>query len=298
MGQIRMTRKVVVLGSRGQLGGVLCQLLGERAIAIDRNAIDVTVRSEVLSGLLSYRPFAVINAAAYTAVDLAEGEVKQCRAVNADAVSYIAEACEQLECPLVQISTDYVFGGDNDRCRPYREDDRPNPLSVYGFSKLEGERRTAENPRHYILRTCGLYGGHENSSRSRSFVDAMIAHRMRPEIRVVSDQRCTPSFTPHVAQAIVSLLETDAFGTYHIVNQGDTTWWTFAKEIFRLLKADVHVEPISSQQWNSRARRPLYSVLDTTKLTSLYEPLPPWQDALSAYLIRNLHQCLRQSVSK
>jgi len=278
--------KIAVIGSRGQLGSELCRRLGPRGLAIDRAALDITDRPAVLQALQRLDPTAVINTAAYTQVDRAEQEPAQCFAVNASAVDYLAEACRGLDCPLVQISSDYVFGGDLARTTAYREEDPPAPLSVYGQSKLAGEAAAATCPRHFVVRTCGLYGAGVASPHHRNFVDTMLALAVTGrKLRLVDDQRCTPSYVPDVAAAVLQLIETSGYGTYHVVNHGEATWCDFAAEIFRISGLPVEYERITTAQFAAPAARPLFSVLDTAKYAALCgTPLRPWQAALAEYL--------------
>lgn len=277
--------QVAVIGRNGQLGWELCRQLGQRALGLSRAELDITNPAEIHRALSTCRPSAVINTAAYTKVDLAEKEPEQAQLANATAVGYLAELCERLECPLVHISSDYVFGADGMRDRPYVETDPPGPQSEYARSKLAGEVRAAAASRHIIVRTCGLYGYRPTAS-SANFVDTMLRlGRERPELRIVDDQHCTPSYVAHVARAIVFLLESRAQGTYHVVNGGATTWFDFASEIFRQAGIDVRLVRISTAQYGAPAARPPYSVLDTHKYHALGgPPMPSWQDALADYL--------------
>jgi len=267
--------------------------------------LDLTDRSEVLRTIKRLRPEAVINCAAYTAVDQAEKEPELARAVNALAVSYLAEGCAEVDCALIQISTDYVFGG-QPLGRPWREDDQPSPQNVYALTKLEGEQAAAAWTKHIIVRTCGLYARPEDG-RAKNFVRTILrlAREGRP-LRVVNDQHCTPSFVPHVAEAVLFLAglsgsntpthwgsETAThsgsatakhWGIYHVTNRGQTTWYQFACEILHLAGLDVPIEPITSQQYSALARRPQYSVLDTSRYHALGGPtMPDWQLALGEY---------------
>jgi dTDP-4-dehydrorhamnose reductase len=282
--------KVLVLGSGGQLGAELCRQLGTDALGFGRKDLDITDRPLAARTIRELNPQSVINAAAYTAVDKAEAEPELCEATNARAVGNLAEVCREVDCPLVQISTDYVFGADRSRRVPYREDDQPGPQGVYAKSKLSGEQQAAHAPKHIVVRTCGLYGRSTGKGAS-NFVETMLRlgsqHSAgdRPRLRVVNDQFCTPSYVPHVARAVLFLLSTSAYGTYHVVNQGSTTWYDFAREIFRLSRLDVDIEPISTAQYAARAPRPHYSVLDCGKYLALGGPaLPAWQEALAEYL--------------
>jgi dTDP-4-dehydrorhamnose reductase len=232
------------------------------------------------------RPRAVINCAAYTQVDRAETDEAACRAINATGVAALAEACRAVDCTLVQISTDYVFCDAPPMDRPWREDDPPAPRGVYAVTKWEGEQAAATAPRHLIVRTCGLYAA-ANQPQAKNFVNTMLRlGREREEVRVVNDQHCTPSYAPHVATAVLALLEAAelgraAWGTYHVTNRGATTWHDFAAEIFRLAEISVRLAPISSEAFAAPAPRPKYSVLDVSKFHALgvFE-MPTWQAAL------------------
>lgn len=277
---------IVVTGCRGQLGAGLCRLWGQETVGLDLPDFDLTDPPRVREILTSIRPQAVVNTAAYTLVDRAEQEPERCRAVNVDGVAHLAEVCRRIDCTLVQISTDYVFGKDRGRTVPYRETDPPGPLGVYAQSKLDGELAAAQWAKHLIVRTCGLYGRLAERSAG-NFVETMLrlAAAGKP-LRVVDDQRCTPSYIPHLARALRFLLDIDARGIYHVVNSGDATWYEFAIEIFRLSGLKVSITPITSAEWNSPCPRPCYSVLDTSKYLALPNrpDLPAWQSALAEYL--------------
>lgn len=277
---------IAVTGSGGQLGSELCRRLGSRAVALDLPEFDLTDEDRTLQILTSLCPRAVINTAAYTQVDRAEDQAELCWQINSAGVSHIAAACRELDVPLVQISTDYVFGGAPYLGRAYREDDEPNPRGVYAQSKLGGEHEAAACAKHIIVRTCGLYGQQGPKTPAGNFVDTMLRlTRQGKPLRVVADQHCTPSYVPHVARAILFLLESDHFGLFNVVNGGATTWHDFAAEIFRQSQLDVSLEPITTAQYAAKAPRPSYSVLDTSKFHALGGPaMPAWQDALSEYL--------------
>jgi dTDP-4-dehydrorhamnose reductase len=276
----------VVTGCEGQLGSELCRLFGGECTGLDLPGFDLTDREGVLRTIAELRPRAAINTAAYTQVDRAEDEAERCRAVNVRGVAHLVEACRRFDCVLVQLSTDYVFGGPPTRREPYRETDEPNPQGVYAQTKLEGERHAARWERHFIVRTCGLYGRLGPRSAG-NFVETMLRLAARGgRLRVVADQRCTPSYVPHVARAIRFLLQTEAYGLYHVVNTGATTWHDFAAEIFRQSGLDVELEPITTSDYGARAPRPAQSVLDTAKYHALAgaPPMPGWQEALAEYL--------------
>jgi dTDP-4-dehydrorhamnose reductase len=281
--------KVLVTGAAGQLGGELCRRLGPSAVGVDIDTLDITDGPAVAEAVARLAPDAVINCAAYTEVDRAEREPERCRAVNVTAVRHLAGACRRLDCPLVQIGTDYVFGGAGAPGRPYRESDPPSPQGVYAVSKLEGERAAAEVPRHTIVRTCGLYA-RPSERGARNFVNAILRlAESQPALRVVDDQHCTPSYAPHVARAILFLLGADTgrpapWGLYHVTNRGATTWCEFAREIVRLAGLSLPVEPITTAQYGAPAARPAYSVLDTAAYHRLGgPPMPDWKAALAEY---------------
>jgi dTDP-4-dehydrorhamnose reductase len=230
------------------------------------------------------QPNAVINAAAYNMVDLAEDEPELAHTVNALGPRALAKYCAARDIPLLHVSSDYVFGLDDNRKTPYREDDATGPLSVYGTSKLAGEFFVRSVcPRHFVVRTCGLYG---RNAPHGNFVETMLRLAGQgKKLRVVDDQRCTPTSTLHLAGAIRDLLSTTSYGIYHATNSGDATWYQFAAEIFRQMKLDVDLTPITTAEYGARAKRPAYSVLDCSRLRSAigYE-LPMWKDAFKAYL--------------
>jgi len=284
------------------LGSELCRQIGSSAIPLDIDVLDLTDAGAVVGKILSLRPDVVINCAAYTQVDKAETEPQRAEAVNAMAVKNLATACEKLDCALVQISTDYVFGGDrvqgpgfgvhdSSAERPYREDDLPRPQSVYARTKLAGERAAAKWKKHIIVRSCGLYA-RQSDRCAHNFVKTMLGlGRTRSEVRVVADQHCTPSYVPHVARAVLFLTgaatnKPAPWGVYHVTNTGATTWHEFATEIFRQAAMNVSVVAITSAEYSSAAVRPGYSVLDTAAYHRLRGPaMPDWKAALAEYFV-------------
>ena len=282
--------RILVTGAGGQLGSGLIALLNEipntEAIGVDLPEFDLTDAETVRRVINETEPTALVNTAAYTLVDKAEEEPERCAAINDHAVATLVEACTEVDALLCQISTDYVFGGDADRSRPYSEEDAVAPLGVYGRTKVAAEQHTHQCKKHLIVRTCGLYGLPGNATLATNFVDKMIElSSTRNELNVVDDQNCTPSYVPHVARAIVYLLQQDANGLYHIVNSGSATWNEFAKEVFRLRQLEVRVGAITTEEFGAPAPRPRYSVLDNSKYLALGgPPLPSWKEALAEYL--------------
>lgn len=276
--------KTLILGAEGQLGSALARLYGTAAKGFSRNDLDLLDHKAIARRIAEEAPTVIINTAAYTAVDRAETDRDMCFAINARAVEALASAANQCGALLVQISTDYVFAGNTERV-PFREQIEPRPLGVYASSKLQGERAAANANRHLIVRTCGLYGKRAKPTQT-NFVDTMLRlGKERPRLRVVNDQRCTPSYVEHVARAVKFLADRGETGLLHVTNQGATTWHELAVEIFKLAKMNVEVEPITTAEYGAAAPRPAYSVLDISRYQSLGGPeLPHWKNALGEYL--------------
>jgi dTDP-4-dehydrorhamnose reductase len=279
--------RIAVLGANGQLGRDLCPRLTGEVVGLTRAEIDLDRPETFAPGLAAARPDVVVNCAAYNFVDRAESEPDAAFRTNAWGVRELARACRDLGCRLVHFSTDYVFGLDAGRRPPFAEDDPPGPVSVYGLSKLAGEYLVRSVcPRHLIVRTCGLYGVWGVGGKGGNFVETMlrVAGQGKP-LLVVDDQRCTPTYTADLADAIAALVTRSAEGLYHATNAGDCTWYGFATEIFRQSGVQADLTPITSEQFGSPARRPGYSVLSTGKLEQAGIAQPrPWRDALAAYL--------------
>jgi dTDP-4-dehydrorhamnose reductase len=283
--------QIAVTGAYGQLGGELCRQLGPEAIPLDIDTLDLTDGQAVVDRMLALKPSAVIHCAAYTQVDKAEAEPEKCRAVNATAVEHLAAACERLDCPLLQISTDYVFGAETSPGRPWREEDPTCPRGVYARTKHEGELAAARYAKHWIVRTCGLYA-RPTDEKGVNFVRTMLRlGSQRPELRIVADQHCTPTYVPHLAKAIIFMVggskgRTVPWGTYHVTNTGETTWFDFASEIFRLADMTVKLTRITTAEYGAPAARPSYSVLDTTAYHRLGGPaMADWKSALREYFL-------------
>jgi dTDP-4-dehydrorhamnose reductase len=280
---------ILVTGSAGQLGAELCSLLGAEAAGVDIDTLDLTDRAAVLREVSHLAPRAVVHCAAYTQVDQAEKDVNRCRAVNATAVETLALGCRELDIPLVQISTDYLFAGSPGCGRPWREDDPTAPKGVYAETKYEGELAAAKWTKHLIVRTCGLYARPSNVA-AKNFVKTILRlARSQPKLRVVDDQTCTPSYVPHVARAVLFLVGADGtptapWGIYNVTNRGATTWCGLAREIVRLAGLEVPVEAITTAEFAAPAPRPAFSVLDTTAYHRLGGPaMPDWKHALVEY---------------
>jgi dTDP-4-dehydrorhamnose reductase len=258
-----------VVGAGGMLGHDVVRAAGERAVALTHAELDVTDRDAVRDAL---RGATVINCAAYTNVDGAETESEAAHAVNADGARNVAVAAER----VVYVSTDYVFDGS--KSEPYVESDPPEPLQEYGYSKLAGERATAEaNENHLVVRSSWLFG-----AGGRNFVDTMLTlARERDELLVVDDQLGSPTFTGHLAEALVALADGDERGILHVTGGGSCSWYAFARAIFERAGAEAQLRPCTTDEFPRPARRPANSVLASERGAPA---LPAWQDGLDAYL--------------
>jgi dTDP-4-dehydrorhamnose reductase len=278
--------RIAVLGPTGQLGSDLVRLLGDQAIPLGRDAVDLARPETIRPALVAARPDVVVNCAAFNFVDRAEREPEAARAVNADGPEQVAEVCRELDAVFVHVSTDYVFGQDATRTTPHREDDPPGPTCVYGASKREGEILASRCPRLFVVRTCGLFGLAGRTSKKGNFVEMILRQVAENKpLRVVDDQRCTPTASADLAAAIMPLVATGKWGTYHVTNAGDCTWHEFAKAILELSGLDRPIEAVTTDFFKSPARRPGYSVLSNAKLAAAgVTPLRPWREALADYL--------------
>jgi dTDP-4-dehydrorhamnose reductase len=271
--------KILIAGAAGQLGSCLRNSLQRhQVVPLNRSEFDITRLCQVQKVLANERPDLVINAAAFTDVDGAESQIINAYAVNALGPRDLAAETAELGIPLVHVSTDYVFDGLSNR--PYHENDPTNPLSVYGASKLAGEEVIRRlNPRHYIIRTAWLYW-----ECGQGFLLSMCSNAWRPELRVAKDQFGSPTYAPHLADAIARLIETESFGTYHLAGSGGVSRWGFVSEAFRLLDLSTPLRPVSHREFKTSARRPRNSVL-----TTIHEPrviLPRWQEGAAEFASR------------
>jgi dTDP-4-dehydrorhamnose reductase len=280
---------IVLLGAGGQLGQELLQTLPAPVISASRASINLERLDTIAPALDALRPSAVVNCAAYNLVDRAEAEPEQAMAINAQAVRALAAWCGTHACPLVHFSTDYVFGADSRRATPYAENDAPGPLNVYGASKVAGEQHVrALCPQHLIIRTCGMYGHRGHGGKGTNFVQAILRKAtLGAPLRVVDDQRCTPTAAVDLARAVPLLLAAGRWGLYHYTNAGSCTWFEFAQAILARIGSHAEITRVTSGDYGSPARRPQYSVLDCTAFDVLHlAPRRLWQDALSEYLSR------------
>ena len=279
--------RIAVLGSAGQLGRDLLPRLAGEILPLTRSDVDLANPSTIAPGIAKSKPDVLVNCAAYNFVDRAESEQDAAFATNAWGVRELARVCHDGGTKLVHVSTDYVFGLDETRTSPLTETDPPGPVSVYGLSKLSGEYvARAASPRNLAIRTCGLYGVWGSGGKGGNFVETMlrVAGQGKP-LRVVGDQRCTPTYTADLATAIAALVAADATGLVHVTNSGDCTWYEFAAEIFQLAGVMADLTAITAAQFGAAARRPAYSVLTSIRLAEYgVPPLRHWKQALAAYL--------------
>ncbi|MDW2798666.1 dTDP-4-dehydrorhamnose reductase [Clostridium boliviensis] len=275
--------KVLVTGVKGQLGYDVVNELKKRnheAVGVDIEEMDITDGESVNRVIREAAPDAVIHCAAYTAVDAAEENEDICRNVNARGTGNIARVCKDLDIRMMYISTDYVFDGQG--TRPWEPDDHREPLNVYGQTKYEGELEVEENlEKYFIVRIAWVFG-----VNGRNFIKTMLnLGKTRDKLNVVADQVGSPTYTFDLARLLVDMIETEKYGRYHATNEGLCSWYDFACEIFKQAGMKVTVEPVTSDQFPVKAKRPMNSRMSKDKLKENgFEPLPSWQDALRRYL--------------
>ncbi|MDP1719262.1 MAG: dTDP-4-dehydrorhamnose reductase, partial [bacterium] len=252
--------KIVVIGADGQLGFDLMRVFGGQAVGLTHKDIEVKDRTGVLKKISEIKPDVVINTAAIVKAEWCELNEEECLAVNAIGAGNVAEAAAVVGAVSVQISTDYVFDGSKES---FSEDDRPNPLNVYGLSKLEGERSVQQNnPKHYIVRSGWFFGKHI-PHKGLDFPRLMLKlAQEKPEVRVVNDQFGSPTYTKDLAEKIKEILERPApFGIYHITNQGRVSWYDLAKKTFEFAGVKTPLIPISTGESGTKIKRPGCSLL-------------------------------------
>lgn len=281
---------ILVTGANGQLGSEL-QKTGftvlDEVFYTDVAELDITDYSAVERFIKEKEIDTIINCAAYTAVDKAEEEPELAAKINTQAVANLAKAAVKEDCLLIHISTDYVFDGT--ATKPYTEKDKTCPVSVYGETKLAGEKAILKSRCFYIIiRTAWLYSEYGNN-----FLKTILRLAAeRPEINVVNDQIGTPTYAEDLARAIVKMMENDERaeyeGIYHYSNDGVCSWYDFATEIVKRSGLDCKVNPVTTAEYPTRTKRPAYSVLDKTKIKHIFEvEVPDWKDALERCMEAN-----------
>lgn len=280
--------KVLLIGKTGQLG---CDLIqnnpGHEIIALSRNILDVGNREQVEQVITGHRPDVVINTAAFHNVPQCETDPASAFRINCTAVRDMASVCSKLSARFVTFSTDYVFGGV--KRTPYREDDCPCPLQMYGISRLAGEHAAlAIAPEHsVVIRTCGLYGHSGAQSKGGNFVDKRLADaRLSSRLEMGCDQVVSPTSTDDLSRAVWKLVEHPSLppGIYHLVNEGECTWYEFTRAIYEIAGLPVEVVPVNRGGMSGEMRRPLYSALANIRARELGISLPHWREALRKYL--------------
>lgn len=277
--------KILLTGSKGQLGyDFLLASEGKHEVVAHDIDLDIRDREAVADRVAEVSPELVLNAAAYTNVDGAESEELEAFRVNALGVQNVALACREAGVPLLHVSTDFVFSGETDE--PYTEFDRPDPRGAYGRSKYAGECYvTALLDRYYLCRTSWLYG-----VAGGNFPKTMLRlGRERDELRVVSDQVGSPTYSRDLARKLLEIIETGAYGTYHLSNSGQVSWYEFAKEILEIAGIDTPVVPITTEEFGSPAPRPRYSVMRGLALEMRGIPaMRHYREALEEFILRDL----------
>nr|WP_283162391.1 dTDP-4-dehydrorhamnose reductase [Phascolarctobacterium sp. ET69] len=280
-----MIVKVLVTGANGQLGYDVVKELQKQniecygAVRKDFDIVDFEATEKFIT---NYKPDVVIHCAAYTSVDKAEDEQGLCYLVNASATENIAGICKKINAKMLYISTDYVFDGTKNGF--YEVDDKPNPINVYGKTKLLGEQAVQKIlDKYFIVRISWVFGEHGNN-----FVKTMLRlGKERKEINVVADQYGSPTYTADLAPLLVEMIQTDKYGIYYATNKGVCTWAEFAEEIFKIVGMDVKVNHITTAEYPTRAQRPMNSRLSKKSLQiNNFKYLKLWNDALRQFLNR------------
>ena len=274
--------RIAITGADGMLGTDLCSVLSKNheIRKLIYPGFNIIYADQVRSEIEGNEPDLVIHTAAYTNVDGSEDNFDEAFNVNAFGTENVALASKEADVPLIYISTDYIFDGEKDS--PYLEEDEPNPLNVYGRSKLEGEKYTSKIlNKYYILRTSWLYG-----KAGKNFVKTIVSKaKGKQELHIVEDQIGSPTYTHDLSLCIASLIDKKPkFGIYNMTNSGTCSWFEFAKKTLDYLNLQIPVSPISSEKIGRAAKRPKNSRLDNSKLEGIGIKLRPWDEALKDYL--------------
>ncbi len=283
--------KILVIGANGQLGNEICDLYKEKneVTGLTHNDIEIADIDDVKTKIFRIKPDVVINTAAYHNVPLCEENPALAFAVNGAGSLNLAKVCEEQDCTLVQYSTDYVFDGV--KGRPYVEGDVPNPLNVYGVTKLTGEYFVRNYCRkHYVIRISGIYGKVPCRAKGGNFITTMMnAAKEKPVVKVVNDEILTPTSVEEIAKNTMSLLGAESYGMYHMTAEGECSWYEFARVIFETLKLETPLVECSVADFPSVVKRPFYSVLENSGLKKLnINDMPHWRDSLTSFLKKNI----------
>ena len=280
--------KILLIGKTGQLGGdILRNSAGYEIYAPDRTQLDICDRDAINAVFDDIRPDAVINTAAFHNVPLCETDPLSAFKVNCVAVQELAKACSRIKALFVTFSSDYVFDGEKKAL--YQEDDKPNPLQVYGITRVAGEYAALSVAQDHaiVIRTCGLYGVSGAQTKGGNFVDKRVQDaKTHAVVEMGNDQVVSPTYTHDLSKAVLQLIEHPQMlpGIYHIVNEGRCSWYELTKAIYQIMGLAVEVRPLDRGGKSGDMRRPLYSALANTKARALGIILPPWRNALERYL--------------
>jgi dTDP-4-dehydrorhamnose reductase len=276
--------RVLVTGAKGQLGYDVLRRLEQNGIdhlGIDIQECDITDKNQVIDTLTDYRPDVVVHCAAYTAVDKAEDERELCHKINVTGTQNIADACKQIDAKMVYISTDYVFDGEGET--PFDVTVKPNPINYYGQTKYEGELAVQNTlDKYFIVRISWVFGVNGNN-----FVKTMLKlGKERDEISVVADQVGSPTYTYDLAKVLNDLIQTEGYGIYHVTNEGYCSWYDFACEIFKQAEISVKVNPIRTEDYPTKAKRPKNSrmICSTPLCGQLKRHMSNWNEAVKDFL--------------
>ncbi|MFQ5873654.1 MAG: dTDP-4-dehydrorhamnose reductase, partial [Dehalococcoidia bacterium] len=289
MGSVLKVTRVAVIGSTGQLGTDLVQVMNEakayQAFPLGHAEVESTDPGSVQRALREVRPDIVVNCAAFVRVDDCEDESEEAFRVNALGALYVARACVEQNALCVYIGTDYVFNGE--KGGSYTESDLPNPINVYGASKLAGEHLVRETcPRWLIVRVASLFGKAGARGKGGNFVETVL-HKARAHepLQVVDDITMSPTYTLDAVRALEQLLSQEGTGLFHLANRGSCTWYEFARKALELAGVEARMDPIAASDYRARARRPKNSSLRSDRLGGLVTGgLRSWEEALKAYL--------------
>ena len=278
-----MTERILIVGGNGQLGNCIRKIAADfenryEFNFTDSQTLNITNRDSVSDVFYDFKPHFCINASAYTAVDLAENEPEKAFAVNAEGVANLAEACEEYNCVLIHVSTDYVFDGETNIS--YSEDSFTNPQGVYGASKLKGEELATDiNPKTIVIRTSWLY-----SEFNKNFVKTMLnLFSQKDELGIVADQFGQPTNANDLAEAILKIIETEpkTYGIFHFSNYPETTWFEFAQKIAEFSGSNIKLNAITTEDFPTPAKRPKRSTMSLDKIESIYNiQLNHWENSL------------------
>lgn len=271
--------KILVTGANGMLGQDLCPILEDadfvdEVIETDFKTLDITDELQVKKIIKNENPDVVIHCAAYTNVDMAEDEKELAHKINVIGTENVAKECKSIDAIMVLISTDYVFDGT--KKDKYLPNDKPNPINFYGQTKLDAEKAVQKIcDKYYIVRTSWLYGHH-----GKNFVETMIKlANEKKELKVVNNQTGCPTWTVELSEVLCELIEEDVeYGIYHICGSGETSWYDFAKEIFKLSGINVNLIPCSDEEYKTKAKRPKYSVMENNGVCE------NWKKSLKSYI--------------